>query len=52
MKLDRLDQRLDRLEAEAELERVHRRPMAEQNLETEFQSLDDSIERELQALKG
>ncbi|MDR1308577.1 MAG: PspA/IM30 family protein [Deltaproteobacteria bacterium] len=53
MKLDRLDQRLDRLEAEAELERVHRRPPAGQrSLEAEFQKLDDTIELELQALKG
>ncbi|MDR0620714.1 MAG: PspA/IM30 family protein [Deltaproteobacteria bacterium] len=52
MKLDRLDQRLDRLEAEAELERAHRRPLGERNLEAEFQSLDDSIEQELKALKG
>ncbi|MDR2387705.1 MAG: PspA/IM30 family protein [Deltaproteobacteria bacterium] len=52
MKLDRLDQRLDRLEAEAELERAHRRPIAERSIEAEFQSLDDSIELELQALKG
>ncbi|MDR2366691.1 MAG: PspA/IM30 family protein [Deltaproteobacteria bacterium] len=52
MKLDRLDQRLERIEAEAELERLHRRPMAERNLEAEFQGLDDSIERELEALKG
>jgi phage shock protein A len=53
LKLDRLDQRLDRIEAEAELERVHRRPLAgERNLEAEFQKLDDSIENELKALKG
>ncbi|MDR1111136.1 MAG: PspA/IM30 family protein [Deltaproteobacteria bacterium] len=53
MKLDRLDQRLDRLEAEAELERVHRRQLAGQRgLEAEFQKLDDTIELELQALKG
>jgi phage shock protein A len=52
MKLDRLDQRLDRLEAEAELEKAHRSPMAERNIEAEFQSLDDSIELELKALKG
>jgi phage shock protein A len=53
MKLDRLDQRLDRLEAEAELERAHRRPLpGERNLEAEFQKLDDSIELELSALKG
>jgi phage shock protein A len=53
MKLDRLDQRLDRLEAEAELERAHRRQSAEErSLEAEFQKLDDSIELELKTLKG
>ncbi|MDR3135436.1 MAG: PspA/IM30 family protein [Deltaproteobacteria bacterium] len=52
MKLDRLDQRLDRIEAEAELEKIHRRPIAERNLEAEFQNLDDGIELELKALKG
>jgi phage shock protein A len=52
MKLDRLDQRLDRIEAEAELERVHRRPLAEKNIEAEFQGLDDSVEQELITLKG
>jgi phage shock protein A len=53
MKLDRLDQRLDRIEAEAELERIHRRPtVGERNLEAEFQKLDDSIELELQSLKS
>ncbi|MDR1486368.1 MAG: PspA/IM30 family protein [Deltaproteobacteria bacterium] len=53
MKLDRLDQRLDRIEAEAELEKVHRvRKNGEFDLESEFDKLDDSIEQELAALKG
>ncbi|MDR1051678.1 MAG: PspA/IM30 family protein [Deltaproteobacteria bacterium] len=53
LKLDRLDQRLDRLEAEAELEKTHRTPQrGEKSLEAQFEALDDSIERELQALKS
>ncbi|MDR1545614.1 MAG: PspA/IM30 family protein [Deltaproteobacteria bacterium] len=53
IKLDRLDQRLDRLEAEAELEKNLRgRLSADKDLEAEFQKLDDSIELELQALKS
>jgi phage shock protein A len=53
MKLDRLDQRLDRIEAEAELEKAHRiRKSGDVDLEAEFDKLDDSIELELQALKG
>jgi phage shock protein A len=53
IKLDRLDQRLDHLEAEAELEKVHRvQKNGEIDLEAEFDKLDDSIELELKALKG
>jgi phage shock protein A len=52
LKLDRLDQRLDRLEAEAELEKTHRTPLGgEKSLEAQFEDLDDSLELELQALK-
>ena len=55
-KLDRLDQRLDRIEAQAELERAHRKPAAtspdKRDLESEFALLDDSLERELASLKN
>ncbi|MDR2456785.1 MAG: PspA/IM30 family protein [Deltaproteobacteria bacterium] len=52
-KLHRLDQRLDHLEAEAELEKAHRsKASSERNLEADFLSLDDSIEKELAALKN
>ena len=52
-KLQRLDQRLDHLEAEAELEKAHRsKPTNDRNMESEFASLDDSIEKELAALKN
>ena len=52
-KLQRLDQRLDHIEAEAELEKAHRGRQAPQpNLEAEFAVIDDSIEQELAALKG
>jgi phage shock protein A len=52
-KLHRLDQRLDHLEAEAELEKAHRSKVAgDRNLEADFASLDDSIEKELAALKN
>jgi phage shock protein A len=52
-KLHRLDQRLDHIEAEAELEKAHRgRTQEGRSLETEFAALDDSIERELAALKN
>ena len=52
-KLQRLDQRLDHLEAEAELEKAHRsKPSADRNLEADFAALDDSIEKELAALKN
>jgi phage shock protein A len=54
IKLDRLDQRLDRIEAEAELEKAHRgrQSSSEYDLEQEFALLDDSIEKELQSLKN
>ncbi|MDR3204763.1 MAG: PspA/IM30 family protein [Deltaproteobacteria bacterium] len=52
LKLDRLDQKLGRLEAAAELERHHRsRNLPETDLESEFKKLDDSIEIELESLK-
>ncbi|MDR2442342.1 MAG: PspA/IM30 family protein [Deltaproteobacteria bacterium] len=51
-KLDRLDQRLDRIEAEAELERSHRgRQSGDNGLDKEFALLDDTIEKELESLK-
>jgi phage shock protein A len=53
LKLDRLDQRLDRLEAEADLEKSLRsRTEGARDLELEFQKLDDSLEEELLALKA
>ncbi|MDR0354528.1 MAG: PspA/IM30 family protein [Deltaproteobacteria bacterium] len=53
IKLGRLDQRLDRLEAEADLEKSLRRPIsAEKSLEAQFEELDDSIELELKSLKA
>ncbi|MDR2947279.1 MAG: PspA/IM30 family protein [Candidatus Adiutrix sp.] len=53
LKLERLDSRLDRLEAEAELEfDGRRRPEAEAEArEKAFESLDDSLDEELRALK-
>jgi phage shock protein A len=52
-KLQRLDQRLDHIEAEAELEKAHRAKVtSERSLETEFAALDDAIENELAALKN
>ena len=53
LKLERLDSRLDRLEAEADLEYSNRRittPEAEEK-EKAFRDLDDSLDKELQELK-
>ncbi|MDR1043823.1 MAG: PspA/IM30 family protein [Candidatus Adiutrix sp.] len=53
LKLERLDSRLDRLEAEAELEFGARRPANSRQEEREraFAELDDSLARELRELK-
>jgi phage shock protein A len=50
-KLQRLDQRLDHIEAEAELEKAHR-GRAQKSLDSEFAALDDAIEKELASLKS
>lgn len=53
LKLDRLDSKLDKLEAEAELEFSVRHPPSknDQDRERAFAELDDSLDQELQALK-
>ncbi len=53
LKLDRLDSRLDKLEAEAELEFNGRRPATadEDARERAFAELDDSLDRELREIK-
>lgn len=53
LKLERLDSKLDKLEAEAELEMGIRRPTTseDQARERAFAELDDSLDQELQALK-
>ena len=53
LKLERLDNRLDKLEAEAELEYGARRPSsADEDKEKAFRELDDSLDQELAALKA
>lgn len=53
LKLERLDSRLDRLEAEAELEYAGRRPAegAAETREKAFEAIDDSLDKELAAIK-
>lgn len=53
LKLERLDSRLDRMEAEAELEFSGRRKMDDEAVAREkaFEELDDSIDQELRAIK-
>lgn len=53
LKMERLDQRLDRLEAEAELEFAGRRPAdkGNENREKAFSAIDDSLDKELLAIK-
>lgn len=53
LKLERLDSRLDRLEAEAELELAGRRPAeaAVEAREKAFGEIDDSLDKELAAIK-
>ena len=54
LKLDRLDDRLQRVEAAAELESGGRRRPAtleEERRERAFQDLDDTLDRELRELK-
>ena len=53
LKLERLDSRLDKLEAEAELELGTRRPPTgeEEARERAFAELDDSLDRELKEIK-
>jgi len=52
LKMDRLDDRLNKMEAAAELELTGRRRSAEAELrERAFQELDDSLDRELQEIK-
>lgn len=53
LKLERLDDRLDKLEAEADLEYGIRRPKDAETEEREkaFRELDDSLDQELKALK-
>jgi phage shock protein A len=52
LKLDRLDDRLNKMEAAADLELTGRRRSAEADRrERAFQELDDSLDRELQEIK-
>lgn len=53
LKLERLDSRLDRMEAEAELEFHGRRKMDDEAVAREkaFEELDDSLDQELRAIK-
>jgi len=52
LKLDRLDDRLNKMEAAAELEMTGRRRSAEADRrERAFQELDDALDRELQEIK-
>ena len=51
LKLDRLDDRLNRMEAAAELELTGRRPAEAEKRERAFQELDDGLDLELQGIK-
>ena len=52
LKLDRLDDRLNKMEAAAELELTGRRRSAEaEEKERQFQELDDALDQELQEIK-